>query len=110
AAGKEFGAARGGGVEIYPVHGQETPANARGAGGRDRVEFRRQDFFEAGLREATGGTLYLGEYGNLRLRPKLLADLKAGTRVVSHAFGMGPWKADETRVVSGRDVFLWTVR
>jgi tRNA A58 N-methylase Trm61 len=110
AAVKEFGAARGVGVEIDPVHVQEARANARRAGVSDRVEFRRQDLFEADLRDATVVTLYLGEYVNLRLRPKLLAELKAGTRVVSHAFDMGDWTADETRRVSGRDVFLWNLR
>jgi tRNA A58 N-methylase Trm61 len=110
AAVKEFGAARGVGVEIDPVHVQEARANARRAGVSDRVEFRRQDLFEADLRDATVVTLYLGEYVNLRLRPKLLAELKAGTRVVSHAFDMGDWTADETRRVSGRDVFLWNLK
>jgi ribosomal protein L11 methylase PrmA len=110
AAVKEFGAARGVGVEIDPVHVQEARANARHAGVSDRVEFRRQDLFEADLRDATVVTLYLGEYVNLRLRPKLLAELKSGTRIVSHAFDMGPWKADETRTVNGRDVFLWAIR
>jgi cyclopropane fatty-acyl-phospholipid synthase-like methyltransferase len=110
AAVKEFGAARGVGVEIDPVHVQEARANARRAGVSDRVEFRRQDLFEADLRDATVVTLYLSEYVNLRLRPKLLAELKAGTRVVSHAFDMGDWTADETRRVSGRDVFLWNLK
>jgi len=110
AAVKQFGAARGVGIEIDPVHVQEARANARRAGVSDRVEFKRQDLFEADLRNATVVTIYLGEYVNLRLQPKLRAELKAGTRVVSHAFDMGPWKADETRTVSGRDVFLWTIR
>ena len=110
AAVKQFGAARGVGIEIDPVHVQEARANARRAGVSDRVEFKRQDLFEADLRNATVVTLYLGEYVNLRLRPKLQTELKTGTRVVSHAFDMGDWIPDETRTVSGRDVFLWKLR
>ena len=46
---------------------------------------------------------------NLKLRPKLLAELKPGSRVVSHAFDMGDWMPMETLTVNGRPVFLWTV-
>jgi ribosomal protein L11 methylase PrmA len=110
AAVKQFGAARGVGIEIDPIHVQEALANARRAGVSDRVEFKHQDLFEADLRSATVVTLYLGEYVNLRLRPKLQAELKTGTRVVSHAFDMGDWVPDESRTVSGRGVFLWKLR
>jgi ubiquinone/menaquinone biosynthesis C-methylase UbiE len=110
AAVKEFGAARGVGIELDAARIQEANALARQAGVSNRVEFRQQDFFETSLREATVVTLYLGEAINLRVRPKLLAELKPGTRVVSHAFNMGDWTPDDTRSVSERTVFLWTIR
>ena len=109
AAVKEFGAARGVGVELDPVRVLEANALARNAGVRDRVEFRQQDLFETDLRDATVVTLYLGNAVDLQLRPKLLAELKPGARVVSHAFDMGDWVPDETRIVSGRTIFLWTI-
>ena len=109
AAVKEFGAARGVGIEIDPLHVEEARANARRAGVSDRVEFRQQDLFTVDLHSATVVALYLGEGINLRLRPKLAAELKPGTRVVSHAFHMGDWKPDEIRTVSGRNVYLWMI-
>ena len=76
---------------------------------QDRVEFRQQDVFDTDIRPATVVTLYMGQAMNLKLRPKLLAELKAGSRIVSHAFDMGDWVPVETRTVNGRPVFLWTV-
>jgi trans-aconitate methyltransferase len=110
AAVKEFGAARGVGIELDPARVEEASALARQAGVSKRVEFRRQDLFEADLHEATVVALYLGDVVNLKLRPKLQAQLAPGTRVVSHAFGMGDWAPDYRQTVSGRDVFLWTIK
>jgi hypothetical protein len=53
--------------------------------------------------------LYLLTSLNLKLRPKLLSELKPGTPVVSHQFDMGDWKPDETLELAGRRVYLWTV-
>jgi cyclopropane fatty-acyl-phospholipid synthase-like methyltransferase len=109
AAVKDFDARRGVGIELDPARVQEATALAKQAGVSDRVEFRRQDLFETDLHDATVVTLYLAEAINLRLRPKLLSELRPGARVVSHAFAIGEWKADETRTVSGRQIFLWTI-
>jgi hypothetical protein len=46
---------------------------------------------------------------NEKLRPKLLRDLKPGTRIVSHAFKMGDWQPEKTLIVEGREVFFWTI-
>jgi hypothetical protein len=46
---------------------------------------------------------------NLRLRPKLLQELKPGTRIVSHAFDMGEWKPQKTVQVQGSILYLWVV-
>jgi methyltransferase family protein len=110
AAVRDFGAKRGVGIELDAARVQEAVALARQAGVSDRVEFRRQDFFETDMRDATVVTLYLGEAINLRVRPKLQNELRPGTRVVSHAFSMGDWIPDVTRTVSGRAVFLWMIR
>jgi ribosomal protein L11 methylase PrmA len=110
AAVKEFGAARGIGIELDPARIQEANALARREGVSDRVVFRRQDLFDTDLRDATVVTMYLGNGINLRLRPKLLAELKPGARVVSHAFDMGDWVPDQKHTISGREVFLWTIK
>src|SRR5260221_10686161 len=109
AAVKEFGAMRGVGVELDGTRVQEANENARRAGVADRVEFRQNDLFETDLRPATVVTLYMGQAVNLQLRPKLLAELRPGARIVSHVFDMGDWATADSRIVSGRPVFLWTI-
>ena len=108
AAAKQYGA-RGVGIDIDPQRIKEAEANAQAAGVSDRVSFRLGDLFEADLSPATAVTLYLLTSLNLKLRPKLLSELKPGTPVVSHQFDMGDWKPDETLELAGRRVYLWTV-
>ncbi|HEU5197211.1 MAG TPA: class I SAM-dependent methyltransferase [Methylomirabilota bacterium] len=111
-AAKRFGT-RGVGVDIDPVRVKEANDNARTAGVTDRVKFLEQDLFQTDIREATVVTLYLLPEVNLRLRPKLLSDLKPGTRVVSHNYDMGDWKplAVETLTIDGTDhyIYYWIV-
>jgi hypothetical protein len=54
-------------------------------------------------------TAYLLPAINMRLRPRLLTELRPGTRLVTHAFTMGEWQPDAHRVVDGRNVYLWIV-
>jgi len=97
------------GIDIDPARISEANANAKAAGVTDQVTFRNGDLFETDLGEASVVTLYLLPTLNQKLRPKLLKELKPGSRIVSHAFDMGDWKPDETRMVGGRTVYLWTV-
>lgn len=106
---KDFGARKAVGIDLDDARIQEAIANARAARVGGRVEFRRQDLFDADLREATVVTLYLSADINRRLRPKLAGELKPGARVVSHVFDMGDWTPAETLTVSGRRIFLWTM-
>ena len=69
----------------------------------------RGDVFESDFRDATVVTMYLLPALNLKLLPKLLKDLKPGTRIVSHAFNMGEWKPEQTLDVGGRSVYYWTI-
>lgn len=100
---------RGVGIDIDPRRIAEAEANARKAGVAGRTRFIRQDLFDADLSEATVVTLYLLPSLNARLRPKLLAELKPGTRIVSHGFDMGDWKPARTVRVQGSDIYLWLV-
>jgi hypothetical protein len=112
AAAQRFGA-RGVGVELDANLVRESGENALRAGVSDRVTFLWRDLFATEISPATVVTLYLGEPVNLRLRPKLLRELRPGTRVVSHAFGMADWEPD--RVEKYRDqerastLYLWVV-
>jgi ribosomal protein L11 methylase PrmA len=100
---------RGIGIDIDPQRIQEANENAQKAEVSDRVQFLQQDLFEADFRNATVVTLYLLPELNVKLRPKLLRELKPGTRIVSHAFDMGEWEADETVEVDGKTVYYWVV-
>jgi hypothetical protein len=81
------------------------------------VRFEEKDLFEADIHEATVVTLFLLPSVNLKLRPKLLKDLKPGTRIVSNTFDMGDWKADKEVTVGDPEqsphlshrLLLWTV-
>jgi SAM-dependent methyltransferase len=107
-AAKEFGA-KGVGVDINPERIQEARENAKKAAVEEMVKFEENDLFKASIGDATVVTLYLLPDVNVRLRPKLLKDLKPGTRIVSHSFDMGDWKPDKEEIVDGRHIYLWTV-
>lgn len=97
------------GIDIDPQRIAEANANAKQAGVTGLVSFRNEDLFEADFREASVVTLYLLPELNERLRPKLLRELKPGTRIVSHAFAMGDWEPEAQREVDGRAVYFWTI-
>jgi SAM-dependent methyltransferase len=118
AAAKTYGA-RGVGIDIDPDRIREARENARKAGVENLVRFEENDLFQANFREATVVTLFLLRSVNLKLRPKLLQDLKPGTRVVSNTFDMGDWRSEKEQSLSGADddeaaylshkFFLWTI-
>lgn len=103
--------ARGFGVDLDPQRVKESVENARAAGVADRVRFFQRNLFDTRIAEATVVTLYLLPRVNLELRPRLLAELKPGTRVVSHDFDMGDWQADlRVRVRdAGSEIYFWVI-
>lgn len=107
-AAKQFGAT-GIGVDINPERIKEANENARKAEVADKVKFVQGDLFDADIHNATVVTLYLLPNVNLKLRPKLLKDLKPGTRVVSHSFDMDDWKPDKELEVNGTRLYLWVI-
>ena len=110
-AAQRFGA-RGVGVDIDPRRIAESNANAEQAGVQHLVRFLLQDAMTVDVSEATVVTLYLLSSSNVKLRPLLTSQLPVGARIVSHAFSMGDWAADEVdrfEDVRGntRTLFLW---
>lgn len=101
--------ARGIGVELDPTRIAEAMEYAGDSRVEYLVDFIEEDIFTADFSEATVVTLYLLEAVNLQLRPRLLSQLSPGTRIVSHAFGMGDWKADERLELSGISIYKWIV-
>ncbi len=92
-AGRKFGA-RGLGVDIDADLVKQSNAAAEKSGVADRVRFVQQDIFKVNLADATVVTLYLLPGMMLNLRPKLLAELKPGTRIVAHDYHFAEWDAD----------------
>ena len=105
--------ARGVGIDIDPARIDEANAGARRAGVSEQVRFVVQDLFKSDFSEATVVALYLFAELNARLRPKLLAELSPGARIVSHEYGIGDWvPARSSRVElqgSHKFVHLWIV-
>lgn len=107
-AAKKYGAT-GLGVDIDPERIKEANQNAQEAKVTDKVKFKQGDLFELDLSPATVVTLYLLPDVNMKLRPKLLKELKPGTRVVSHNYHMGDWKPEQTVQLEGHTVYFWTI-
>ena len=107
-AAKRFGV-RGIGIDIDPQRIAEANENARKEGVTHLVTFKQADLFSTDISEATVVTLYLLPRLNVKLRPKLFAELKNGTRIVSHAFDMAEWQPEKHLKVDGRDVYYWTI-
>jgi hypothetical protein len=107
-AAKVYGA-RGFGVDIDPERIKEANENAQKAGVTDKVEFRVQNLFETKIADANVMMMYLLTTINLKLRPRILDEMRPGTRIVSHAFDMGDWKPDQRDTVGYRNVYLWIV-
>jgi len=102
--------ARGVGIELDPELVKKATENAAAAGVADRVRFVASNLFDADISDASVVTLYLLQSINERLRPKLVRELKPGTRVVSHVFNMGPeWPPEKKLMINGSPVFLWTL-
>ncbi|MBY0437300.1 MAG: class I SAM-dependent methyltransferase [Burkholderiales bacterium] len=101
--------ARSVGIDIDPIRIREAAENIRVAGVGDRAKLIEGDLFATDISEATVVTLYLLSRLNLKLRPKLLKELRPGTRIVSHAFDMDDWKPQRTESVGSSTIYLWTV-
>jgi len=107
-AAKKFGV-RAIGIDIDPQRIKEATENAKKNGVSKLVTFKQEDLFKTDFKDATVVTLYLLPDLNVKLRPRLLNELKPGTRIVSHQFDMGTWKPEKKVELNGRVVYLWTV-
>lgn len=117
-AAKKFGA-RGFGVDLDKRLVTLANRLAARAGVADRAVFYTRDLYDTDVSRATVLTMYLLPEVNLMVRPKLLASLKPGTRIVSHDYDMGDWPPDAQLELDapgkpvGRDqrskVFYWVV-
>jgi SAM-dependent methyltransferase len=106
--------ARGVCVDIDPVRIRESRANATSAGVESHIRFVEDDLFKVPIADATVVFLFLWPELNLRLRPRLWAELRPGTRVISYVHNMGDWAPRQTLRVQGksgqRDLYMWTIK
>jgi SAM-dependent methyltransferase len=93
-AAKRFGA-RGVGVELQSELVEMARAGAEREGVANRVKFVQGDLFETDIRSASVVMLYLLPRFVTRLVPRFRAELKAGTRIVSHDYPLAPWPPDK---------------
>jgi SAM-dependent methyltransferase len=109
AAAKRFGAS-GLGVDIQTNVIAMAEAQAYWEGVENRVKFALGNLFDLDLRPATVVMLYLSVDLNIRLRPKLLAELRPGSRIVSNRFDMADiWRPTRSIVVADTPIHLWQV-
>lgn len=97
------------GVEVDPSRIADAMEQAEWAGVEHLVDFIEEDIFTVDFSEATIVTLYLLQSVNMQLRPKILDQLRPGTRIVSHDFDMGDWRPDDTYSLAGANIYKWIV-
>jgi len=107
-AARKYGA-RGFCYDIDPQRIKEANENVAKNNVGNLVTVVHADLFETDLSPATVVTLYLLPSLNVKLMPKLMKELKPGTRIVSHAFDMGDWTPEKELDVDGRKVYFWTI-
>ena len=107
-AASKFGA-RGFGVDLNPVRIEEATANAKNANVTDKIRFEVKNLFQTSIKDATVLTMYLLPSVNIQLRPRILDEMRPGSRIVSHAFHMGDWMPDIQADAIGRTIYHWVV-
>ena len=104
---------RGVGIDIDPAQIAQAQANVDAAGVTDYITLRQENLYESDVRSATVVALYLLPHLNLRLRPRLWAQLRSGTRVISHQFDMGDWTPTQVLKLMPSEeestLYLWVI-
>jgi hypothetical protein len=100
---------RGWGVDINENLVRQSNEQAKKQGVSDRIQFFHRNVFDADIRDVTVINMWLFPELMRLLRPKILAEARPGTRVLTHLFDMGSWQADEWDKEAGSAVGLWIV-
>ena len=100
---------RGWGVDINENLVRQSNEQAKKQGVSDRIQFFHRNVFDADIRDVTVINMWLFPELMRLLRPKILAEARPGTRVLTHLFDMGSWQADELDKEAGSAVGLWIV-
>jgi precorrin-6B methylase 2 len=94
-------------IDLQRIH--EATENVKRAGMSGKIQLHRQSFFDVDLRAASVVTMYLLPSINVKLRPKLMWELRPGARIISNNFEMGDWPPDETFPIFRRTLYKWIV-
>ena len=97
------------GVDMDPRRIAEANTLAEAVSVTDRVTFLQEDLLTVDFSAATVLTLYLLPSLNLKLKARILSELKPGTRVIGHAFNMGRWQPDAKRAMGDVYIYKWVV-
>ena len=101
--------ARAVGVDMDPRRIAEANALAEMVSVEHRVKFIQDNLLTVDFSEATVVTLYLLPSLNVKLKARILTELKPGTRIIAHAFNMGRWQPDAKRAMGGVYLYKWVV-
>ena len=117
---KDFKAKRGLGIDFNPVRLKDCAQRVKDEKLTEeqtkKLTFKQGDVLKMtpdDFKDVDVVTLYLYPEVNLRLKPVLLKGLKPGSRIVSHDFDMGDWKADKKEEVKAdrtHTIYLWTIK
>ncbi len=110
-AAKRYGC-RAIGYDLDPLRVQEARKNAEREGVAHLVAIEQKDVLSVDLTGVTVVTIYMGTEVNASLIPQL-SRLPAGTRIVSHNFGLADLRPDEAMEMTSREddnrhrLYLW---
>ncbi len=112
-AASKYGA-RGVGVDTEAYWVADSQSSAKQAGVEHLVQFNHQDALTVDLSPATVIMLYLVAWSTAKLQPIIKRQVKRGTRIVSHSFGVDGWtpvKIEKFTDAGGsvRTLYLWIV-
>jgi cyclopropane fatty-acyl-phospholipid synthase-like methyltransferase len=104
---------RGVGIDIDPDRIAQAQTQAQQAGVAHLITLQQGNLYETDLSAATVVALYLLPHLNVRLRPRLLQQLRSGARIVSHQFNMGDWEPNQVlNLVPSEEestLYLWKI-
>lgn len=104
---------RGVGIDVDPDRIQQAQSKAQQAGVAHLIALQQGNLYECDISAATVVALYLLPHLNVRLRPRLLQQLRSGARVVSHQFNMGDWQPDQVVPLIPSEeestIYLWRI-
>jgi len=104
---KDFGAKMAIGYELREDLIKSARERLESLSLQDRVMLVKGDLMDADLSETTVIFIYLTGTANDRLRFKFEEEVKPGTRIVSHDFGMEGWNPAKVESFEGHKIYLY---